>query len=243
MSTPRTIPNLAVQGLGSTESVTDTFTYEIIDSDGDSRTATLVITINGSDDPITIGGTGDGAVAGTDATVLESDLVSGSNAAGTGESLSGAFTIAVPDGLQSITVGGTNISAAALNNSSATPVTIPSPTYGTIVINGYNSTSGEVSYTYTLDTFADHLSVDRDTIALTVTDDDGQTQNGTLSIAIGDDRQWRLTTVRPGKRPSPRRQLRSSQMMQPVIRPVSMRPPLLSLRTRRERRSASTGKR
>ena len=180
--------NLAVQGLGSTESVTDTFTYEIIDSDGDSRTTTLVITINGSDDPITIGGTGDGAVAGTDATVLESDLVSGSNAAGTGESLSGAFTIAVPDGLQSITVGGTNISAAALNNSAATPVTIPSPTYGTIVINGYNSTSGEVSYTYTLDTFADHRSVDRDTIALTVTDADSQTQNATLAIAIGDDR-------------------------------------------------------
>ena len=42
--------NPDVQGLGSTESATDLFTYVITDADGDTATATLQININGTND-------------------------------------------------------------------------------------------------------------------------------------------------------------------------------------------------
>ena len=77
--------NPLVQGLGSTESLTETYSYEITDSDGDTATATLIITINGADDPLSITDSDDNGVAGADSQVLEADLASGSNAAGTGE--------------------------------------------------------------------------------------------------------------------------------------------------------------
>ena len=59
--------NTEVKGLSKGESLTDSFTYTIVDSDGDSSTATLNITINGVDDKLVIGGnTHDGCLRGGD---------------------------------------------------------------------------------------------------------------------------------------------------------------------------------
>ncbi len=78
----------AVAGLGPGDSLTEVFTYEITDADGDTATTTLSITILGTP---AILGLIDGAVPGTDGAVLESDLADGSNAAGTGDVLTGSF--------------------------------------------------------------------------------------------------------------------------------------------------------
>ncbi len=45
----------AVQALGATETLAETFTYTITDGDGDTSTTTLTITINGTNDAPTIG--------------------------------------------------------------------------------------------------------------------------------------------------------------------------------------------
>ncbi len=173
-----------VAGLAPGVAITDTFTYQITDSDGDTTTATLTVRIVGTP---AIMGLGDGTVPGTDGSVLESDLASGTNAAGPGETLIGSFQAVAPMGVAQISVGGTVISAAALAASGTTPITI-STTFGTIVINGYNATDGTVSYAYTLSGAQNHTGgAISDNITVSVTDSLGDTGTGTLAIAITDD--------------------------------------------------------
>ncbi len=175
----------AVQALGSTQSLSDVFTYEITDGDGDTAQASLSITISGSDDPLAISGTTDNGT--TDAQVLESQLATGSAPSGGAVTVSGSFTIAAPDGLASLDVGGTPILETELLASATTSITV-SGTYGSITINGFNGTTGEVSYSYTLNSEADHSSgAVSDSFSLTLTDDDGDTLGGTLGILIVDD--------------------------------------------------------
>ena len=99
--------------LGPNQTLADIFTYEIEDGDGDTSTTTLTINIVGV--PAVIG-LNDGLVANTDGSVLESDLSSGTNAAGNGEILNGSFQIVSPvNGVGSISVAGTSITLAQLN--------------------------------------------------------------------------------------------------------------------------------
>ena len=65
-----------VQGLDSNDTLTEIFTYTITDGDGDARETTLTITINGSDDIITINGLN---VEGPELIVDEDDLTDGSD--------------------------------------------------------------------------------------------------------------------------------------------------------------------
>ncbi|MBD3790005.1 MAG: cadherin-like domain-containing protein, partial [Campylobacterales bacterium] len=57
------------------------------------------------------------------------------------------FTISNLTGLTQITVNGTDVSAAQLNASATTPVSIPTP-QGTLTIKGFDSTTGVVTYDY-----------------------------------------------------------------------------------------------
>ena len=176
--------NPLVAGLVSPATLNDVFTYEITDGDDDTSTATLTITIVNA--PAVVG-LDDGTVAGTDGSVLESDLPIGTNPAGSGETIVDSFFLITPDGLGSVTIGGTNLSAAQVNNLNTTPVII-SGTYGDLTLNGYDSVSGEVTYSYTLTSAADHSGGPvTDDFAITVTDADGDTGSGTLSIAIVND--------------------------------------------------------
>ena len=70
--------DLRVQGLDGNDTLTETFTYRITDGDGDFRETTLEITINGSNDPIRIGGLN---VEGPELIVDEDDLGDGSSPA------------------------------------------------------------------------------------------------------------------------------------------------------------------
>ncbi|WP_432288653.1 tandem-95 repeat protein (plasmid) [Aminobacter sp. BA135] len=125
----------------------------------------------------------------------------------TSETTTGNFNFTSPDGLQSLTIAGTVISYAQLAASGSTPITIAGgPAYGTLIINGFTGSQagGTVQYRFTLtDNLTSHTDnalsgVDGDSdrgaadqlfadYAISVTDTDGSSAPGTLSIAINDD--------------------------------------------------------
>jgi VCBS repeat-containing protein len=122
------------------------------------------------------------------------------------ETTTGNFTFTSPDGLQTLTIAGTAITYAQLAASGGTPITISGgPAYGTLVINGFTGTQagGTVQYRFTLtDNLATHTDTDPSgdgdsdrgiadqlfaDYTISVTDTDGSSAPGTLSIAINDD--------------------------------------------------------
>ena len=96
----------AVQGLDSNDTLTEVFTYTLTDSDGDARTTALTITINGSDDPITIGGLN---VRGPELIVDEDDLTDGSSPTPAALTQVGTFTVDGTDGIAAILIRGSNV--------------------------------------------------------------------------------------------------------------------------------------
>ncbi|MEL7274455.1 MAG: DUF4347 domain-containing protein, partial [Pseudomonadota bacterium] len=168
-------------------------TYTVNDGNGGTDTALLSITVDPVNDPGVIGGTTDnaGAVAGSDAQVLETDLADGTNPSGGGETVNGTFTIADIDGIASLRVGATStFTLADLNGASVTaPLTVVTPAGRTLQITDFDPVTGEVSYIYTLTdndvngTGAPLL----DSFALELTDSNGDSETGSLAIAILDD--------------------------------------------------------
>ncbi|MCA0034507.1 hypothetical protein, partial [Mesorhizobium sp. B263B2A] len=138
---------------------------------------------------------------GGDTTVYEKGLPSGSgeladhdagNDSDPSEHNTGTFTINSPDGIGSVNINGQVISAAALANSGSTSIEITTPLGNMLTINGYDASTGQVSYTYTLVHSAAHPDAGIDSIfdnmTVTVTDTDGDTSlPGTLSVQIVDD--------------------------------------------------------
>ncbi|MET0540188.1 MAG: VCBS domain-containing protein [Variovorax sp.] len=106
------------------------------------------------------------------------------------------ISISALDGLTSVTVGGTTVDVATLNNLGTTPVTIQTPS-GTLVLTGFVATStvggvptaGQLSYSYQLDTpiAQPGATESLDPIALSVLDAGGGTSTGVLSVRIVDD--------------------------------------------------------
>ncbi|KAF1004473.1 MAG: hypothetical protein GAK28_03995 [Luteibacter sp.] len=196
--------NPTVNALKDGQSLTETYSYTIVDGDGDTSTTTLTITIHGHTDggPSVTPHPGNGTNTGGDATVWESGLTPDSP---TGESrtASDTITISTPDGLSSVTVGGVTLTTAQLAAlSNGTPVSVVTPR-GTLLLTDFTPTSvvggsvleGTLSYTYTLDGAIHQPGVDHstDTIALTVNDAGGGSANGNLVVNIVNDRP----TARP----------------------------------------------
>ncbi len=180
-------PNGAFEYLADGETAADTFTYAISDGNGGTDTATVTITVSGIDDVLTIVGVNDGPVAGTDAQVLESDLPTGTNSPGRGETVNAAFTIAPGDGLSVLVVEGQAITASALGLSATSPIDITTDR-GLLTIGGYDAASGEVRYSYTLAGAVDHSAGPViDSIDLQLADRDGDTAFATLGILVVDD--------------------------------------------------------
>ncbi|MCA0049902.1 hypothetical protein LB577_23605, partial [Mesorhizobium sp. B283B1A] len=144
------------------------------------------------------------SVNGGDTIVNEKGLPASSGSEGSGEAQNpapnsdqsetntGTFTITSPDGIGSLTIAGQVISAAALANSASTSIDITTPLGNTLTINGYDASTGQVSYSYTLVHSATHPDAGIDSIfdnmTVTVTDTDGDTSlPGTLSVQIVDD--------------------------------------------------------
>ena len=182
------VPNYAnttVFNLAPGATVTDTFTYEITDGDGTTALTTLTVTIVGV--PAVVG-LDDGSVPASDGSVLESDLTSGTQAAGGGEVLDGSFQLVA--GLfpvASLTVESTTLTVAQLNNLSTTPVTLTTAN-GTLTLTNYAAGSGVVSYQYTLVTAPTSGSPVSDNFQVAFTDTvNNVTAPKFLRVAILDD--------------------------------------------------------
>ncbi|MFZ2308677.1 MAG: retention module-containing protein, partial [Rhodoferax sp.] len=175
----------AVNGLKTGQTLTDSYTYTLTDGDGDATTAVLTITINGRTDgtPTIVPVDGNGAATGH-ATVSEVGLLTVGN---TSETTTGTVTVTAPDGLSSIVVGGTTVTAAQLGTLGTTPIAIDTGE-GTLTLTGYAAATGALTYSYALKAAINQPAATEttDTIALTVNDLGGGTNTGSLIVRIID---------------------------------------------------------
>ncbi|MGV8919961.1 MAG: retention module-containing protein, partial [Pseudomonas sp.] len=169
---------------------TDVFTYTLKDADGDTSQATLTLQVQNN--PVVIGGL---SIDGSDVTVYEKNLASGTDPNSAALTQHGTFTVTANDGLQSLTIGGVDVIGGAAKGF---PQSITTD-LGTLTITGYNAATGVVSYTYTLS--AAHTDVpgvagantDTDTFHIVATDTDGSTASSDLHAGVVDD----VPTARP----------------------------------------------
>ncbi|WP_198015331.1 beta strand repeat-containing protein [Nitratidesulfovibrio termitidis] len=172
----------AVQHLTTGETLTETFSYTLTDGDGDTSAADLTVTINGSDDGVTLSGLGESCV-----TVPESALADGSHPDSAALVQSGTFTVTAADGLDTISVASVTVISGGVLVTNEADRTITTDT-GTLVITGYDAATGTVSYTFTL---ADNLTVAGDSAdisyTVTATDRDGSSDTASLTVTVLDD--------------------------------------------------------
>nr|WP_321271534.1 retention module-containing protein [uncultured Tolumonas sp.] len=178
----------SVQALNKNEHQTDTFTYTMQDADGDIKTATLTVTVNGSnDDPTIVVHTGN--QENSNDTVYEAGLTGGTQAGEAETHAGGTFTLADADGLSNIagiTIGTTTIAIADLGHNN-----VINGSNGTLTITHYDSTTGDVTYTYDLTSpVANAAGSDRgsDSFTVTVHDADSGSSSASIVIDIVDDK-------------------------------------------------------
>ena len=186
----------AVRALGSSDQLSEVFTYTITDNDGDLAIATLTITVNGANDPVSITGLTPAANGG-DVVVDEDDLAAGSDT--TKESLTGTgtFLISAPDGVDDVTVGGQPV----ITNGVFAPISFATPLGNTLAITGYSPSTGVITYTYTLARLTHPTGDGQNSLfenfLVTLTDTDGSSASATLSAGIVDDVPAATTTPLP----------------------------------------------
>ncbi|SER88635.1 type I secretion C-terminal target domain (VC_A0849 subclass) [Pseudomonas sp. NFACC02] len=158
----------------------DVFTYTIRDADGDTSTTTVTVNVY-HNDGVTIGG--------GDCTVNEANLPGGSHPDHDALTQTGTVKITAPDGLQTLTVGGINVVDHGVPLSSPQSTTLPSGS--TLTVLTYNPTTGEVTYTYTLNQSENHNQGDgtslNDQIPVHAVDNDGDVSDGNVVVKILDD--------------------------------------------------------
>lgn len=199
--------SLAVQGLTDTESLTETFTYTLTDGDGDTASANLDLTINGTDDAVTVtvpvddaATTPDGNTA--DHVVFESALAAGSAPGAADTQVVSSFTVVALDGLAAgngVSLAYTNVNGQArtleLSKAQVEALGTQSQTidtqYGEMVLNGSSQAADgtiTINYSYTLERAPQVTGDDTsDNIEITATDRDGDTDSQTLGIKVVDD--------------------------------------------------------
>ncbi|MHA6196642.1 retention module-containing protein [Pseudomonas wadenswilerensis] len=166
---------------------TETFTYTLTDADGDTSTANLVLNITNLNDPVTLGGLD---TAGSELSVYEKNLATGSSPDAGALTQSGTFTVSAPDGLQTLSVGGINVISGGV--AAGFPQTVTTPLGNTLTVTGYNPSTGVVSYSYTLLENETHPTAGganslTESFTVTATDTDGSSSSGSLDVNIVDD--------------------------------------------------------
>ncbi|RWA79532.1 S-layer family protein, partial [Mesorhizobium sp.] len=173
--------------------VNDVFTYTIKDGDGDTSHTTLTISIGNSTPEIS---DLTPEAQGGDVIVNEDDLLAsrgsgetdGSDTSKESTTQGGTFTIHSPDGIASLNIDGHDF----ITNGTFTAGSFTTALGNTLEVTGYNPATGEVSYTYTLVDNEAHDPVQGtnslfENFTVTLTDLDGQSDNGTLTVNIVDD--------------------------------------------------------
>lgn len=198
-----------VNSLGNGDSLQDVFDYTLADESNLTDVAKLTITINGRTDGGAGGGTptidpedengldnpADPSTQGQN-TVYEAGL---DDAGDNSEVTTGDIVVAAPDGIKSVSIGGTTITYTELqdiDDGTLAPVSIDTGE-GTLVVTGIRDVQGPsgaptrlvIEYQYTLKDPVTHSGSYTDNIALQVTDNKPtpQTASGTLGIAIIND--------------------------------------------------------
>ncbi len=174
---------------GSEGGDSDVFTYTLTDGDGDQDTATLTVSITDLVPAVSVPAVGD-----AEATVYESDLAGGTDAASGAESVSGSFTFTPGDGLPSVSLHGVTIVTDGV--AVTMPIDITTPLGHTLTVTAYTfdagTNTGTVSYTYTLSDQETHAAPGNDPLtesfAVVVTDQDGDpAPAANLVLTIVDD--------------------------------------------------------
>ncbi|MBK7163112.1 MAG: tandem-95 repeat protein [Sphingomonadales bacterium] len=175
-----------VRNVNTPGGVTDVFTYQLTDGDGDSSTATLTINIGDAPNRIVfVPEIGDGTQVREPHLPVRDGEPSGSQFDGNPESTSGTITFNSPDGVGSVTVSGVTITPGAL------PQQVVSDATGTLVITAYSydpvTGNGSITYTYTLNDNTLNTAGSTVTFPIVVTDLDGDVASDDLNIKIIDD--------------------------------------------------------
>ncbi|WP_071057724.1 VCBS domain-containing protein [Pelistega sp. MC2] len=129
------------------------------------------------------------AADGGDAIVYEKALADGFDPSADGARGNGTFTIKSPDGIKSLTIGGVTFIA---DGKLVAGAKLTTPFGNELIVTGYDATTGEVRYTYTLLGNAQHLAGDGtnalfENLPVVLTDNDGDKVTNTLSVQIVDD--------------------------------------------------------
>ncbi|MFD1977975.1 DUF5801 repeats-in-toxin domain-containing protein [Mesorhizobium kowhaii] len=182
-----------VRDAGTAGGVHDVFTYTIKDGDGDLSHTTLTISIGNSTPTI---GDLTPAAGGGDVTVNEDDLLAsrgagesaGSDSSKESTTQGGTFAISSPDGIASLAIDGHTF----ITNGVFTAGSFTTALGNTLNVTAYDAATGQVSYTYTLLDNEAHAAVQGtnslfENFTVTLTDQDAQSVNGTLSVNIVDD--------------------------------------------------------
>ncbi|WP_268800190.1 retention module-containing protein [Pseudomonas huanghezhanensis] len=122
-------------------------------------------------------------------TLNEANLANGSNPDSSALTQTGTVKVTAPDGLQTLTVGGISVIVDGVMMANPQSVTLPSGS--TLTINNYNPTTGEVSYSYTLNTPETHNqgdgTINNEQIAVHAVDSDGDIADGNINVVVLDD--------------------------------------------------------
>ncbi|WP_213879834.1 retention module-containing protein [Pseudomonas sp. dw_358] len=166
---------------------TETFSYTIKDSDGDTSSANLVLNVGGAASTVTIVGIGNSA---GDVSVNEANLSLGSSPNSAALTKSGSFTVTTSAGLYNLSIGGVAVLTNGTLINYGAPITTASG--NTLRITGLNASTGLISYTYTLTANEAHPSGQgtntlTETLAVVAGDRAGATGTSSLVATVVDD--------------------------------------------------------
>ncbi|WP_238325693.1 retention module-containing protein, partial [Aeromonas veronii] len=164
--------------------------YQVTDGQ-DTVTSTLVISLTPVDEAVGLDGL---TLEGGEVLVSDANLADGSTPNATALTQGGVFTFSAPDGVQTLAIGAIQL----ISNGTviALPVSIETPLGNGLQITAITydpvTGNGSVSYSYTLLDNEAHQQPASDlqlgeSLAVILTDDDGDTTSATLDIVIQDD--------------------------------------------------------
>ncbi|WP_439542574.1 beta strand repeat-containing protein [Hyphomicrobium sp.] len=191
-----TVNDSVLDSLGPNDTLTQKYLVTIDDKNGGTTTTIITITIKGTDDGVTITDLTP-AINGGDVVLNEDDLPAGTDTSKESLTATGTFKIAAPDGLDDLKVDGVFV----IKDGVFTPVTITSPLGNTLNFVSFNSATGVVTYTYTLNGAEQHAVGSNELFEkfpVVLTDTDGSTATSSLDVKIIDDAPLAVKGVSAG---------------------------------------------
>ncbi|MBR9857803.1 MAG: type I secretion C-terminal target domain-containing protein, partial [Gammaproteobacteria bacterium] len=183
---------ITISGVTITAGANDEFevTVTATAQDGAADEKSASVTISGSAESDGEGATPDITglgIEGGDLVLDESHLASGTQADAESLTQSGSFEVAASQGVKSLTIGG----QVVINDGVFNATTITSPLGNTLTITGYDSETGVIEYSYTLNKSNDHAQGEDDALFeefdVQLEQSGGGSANASLSVRIDDD--------------------------------------------------------